>query len=86
MPDPVGARMSVWSPAAMAGQPCSWAGVGAGNEVSNQVRTAGEKTSGVPDTDPRLRPDPDIRRQWQRTAWATRAVRVPFMLAWRSQV
>ncbi len=45
LPDPVGARISVWSPAAMAGQPCSWAAVGAGNEDSNQVRTGSEKRS-----------------------------------------
>ena len=32
LPEPVGARISVCSPAAMAGQPCSWASVGAGNE------------------------------------------------------
>lgn len=42
LPDPVGARISAWSPPAMAGHPCAWAGVGAGNEVSNHARTAGE--------------------------------------------
>src|SRR5262245_11591342 len=42
LPDPVGARMSVWSPPAMAGQPWAWAGVGAGKLVSNQACTAGE--------------------------------------------
>jgi glucose-6-phosphate isomerase len=45
LPDPVGARISVWSPAAMAGQPFSWALVGAGNEDENQARTGSEKRS-----------------------------------------
>src|SRR3954452_5233991 len=45
LPDPVGARISVWSPAAIAGQPCACAGVGSGNELSNQARTAGENRS-----------------------------------------
>src|SRR5262245_29725433 len=43
MPDPVGARMRVWSPPAMAGHPWAWAGVGAGKLVSNHAWTAGEK-------------------------------------------
>ena len=43
LPDPVGARISVWSPAAMAGQPCAWAAVGAGNEVANHARTGALK-------------------------------------------
>ena len=42
LPEPVGARIRVWSPPAMAGQPWAWGGVGSGNEVSNQARTAGE--------------------------------------------
>jgi hypothetical protein len=41
LPDPVGARMRVWSPAAMAGQPCSWAGVASAKEVVNHSSTAG---------------------------------------------
>ena len=45
LPEPVGASTSVWAPAAMAGQPWRWAGVGSGNDVSNQARTAGEKAS-----------------------------------------
>ncbi len=45
LPDPVGARIRVFSPAAMAGQPNSWAGVGAGNEVENQARTGSENSS-----------------------------------------
>jgi len=45
LPEPVGARISVWAPEAIAGQPRSWAGVGSGNEVSNQARTGGEKRS-----------------------------------------
>src|SRR5690242_1499389 len=47
LPEPVGARMSVWSPAAMAGQPLAWASVGAPNVVSNHSRTAGEKGPSV---------------------------------------
>ena len=45
LPEPVGARISVCSPAAMAGQPCAWAAVGAGNEVANHARTGSEKRS-----------------------------------------
>ena len=42
LPDPVGARIRVWSPAAIAGQPLAWASVGAPKVVSNHSRTAGE--------------------------------------------
>ena len=45
LPEPVGARISVWSPDAMAGHPCSCASVGAGNEDENQVRTGSENRS-----------------------------------------
>ena len=45
LPEPVGARISVWSPAAMAGQPSSWALVGAGNDDENQARTGSENRS-----------------------------------------
>ena len=45
MPDPVGAQISVWPPAVMAGQPCAWAAVGAANDDSNQERVAGEKAA-----------------------------------------
>ena len=45
LPDPVGARISVCSPDAMAGQPRSCASVGAGNEVENQARTGSENRS-----------------------------------------
>lgn len=45
LPDPVGARISVCSPAAMAGHPSSWAWVGAGNEEENQARTGSENRS-----------------------------------------
>ena len=38
LPEPVGAQISVFAPVAIAGQPCSWAGVGASNERSNQAR------------------------------------------------
>jgi hypothetical protein len=48
LPDPVGARISVWSPPAMAGQPRSWASVGAGNEVENHVRTGSLNASREP--------------------------------------
>ena len=50
LPDPVGARISVWSPRAMAAQPSRWAGVGSSNVASNHARTAGEKTSSVTGT------------------------------------
>ena len=39
------------SPAAMAGQPCSWAAVGAGNVVSNQARTGWRERSQRSDPD-----------------------------------
>ena len=48
LPEPVGARISVCSPEAMAGQPCSCAVVGAGNDEVNQVRTGSEKRSSDP--------------------------------------
>ena len=48
LPDPVGAQMSVCSPAAMAGQPCAWAAVGAAKDAPNQSRVAGcEAASGA---------------------------------------
>ena len=37
-PEPVGAWISVWPPAAIAGQPSAWAGVGPANVRSNQER------------------------------------------------
>lgn len=48
LPDPVGARISVCSPEAMAGQPCSWAAVGARNDDENQARTGSENRSSEP--------------------------------------
>src|SRR5215207_9471154 len=45
LPEPVGARTSVWSPEAIAGQPCSCAAEGAAKLASNQALTAGEKRS-----------------------------------------
>jgi uncharacterized protein with PQ loop repeat len=45
LPEPVGARISVCSPRAMAGQPCTCGGVGSGKDVSNHARTAGENVS-----------------------------------------
>ena len=42
LPDPVGAAISVSSPAAMWGHPSCWGGVGpSGNRPSNHSRTAG---------------------------------------------
>ena len=45
LPDPVGAKINVWPPAAMAGQPFSWANVGAGNDEANHARTGSENKS-----------------------------------------
>lgn len=44
-PLPVGAEMSVCSPAMIRANPCSWAAVGAGNDDENHARTAGENCS-----------------------------------------
>ena len=41
LPLPVGARMSVDSPRAIAGQPCVCGGVGAANDARNHSATAG---------------------------------------------
>ena len=43
LPDPVGAQISVCSPAAMAGQPCAWAAVGSAKVERNQSAVAGVK-------------------------------------------
>ena len=45
LPLPVGAQISVCAPAAMGGQPWTWAGVGSGKDVPNHARTAGENAS-----------------------------------------
>ncbi len=45
LPDPVGARINVWSPALIASHPCSWAAVGPANDDENHSRAAGEKRS-----------------------------------------
>ena len=45
LPLPVGARMSVESPRAIAGQPCCCGGVGDSNDERNQSATAGLKRS-----------------------------------------
>src|SRR5665213_2540411 len=42
LPEPVGARMRVLSPAAIEGQPRSWAGVRPAKDLSNQAWVAGE--------------------------------------------
>src|SRR5215207_8556673 len=56
LPDPVGARIRVCSPRAMAGQPWSWAAVGHGKFASNQDRTGSEKaSSGIPKSVPTTR-------------------------------
>ena len=44
-PEPVGAQISVCSPAAMCGQPSIWGGVGSGKEDANHSRTAGENAA-----------------------------------------
>ena len=43
LPVPVGAHTSVWSPAAIAGQPWAWGGVGSKNADANQARVGFEK-------------------------------------------
>ena len=43
MPEPVGAEISAWRPLAIAGQACTWAGVGAAKARANQSRTCGVK-------------------------------------------
>lgn len=49
LPEPVGAQMSVCSPAAIAGQPCAWAAVGSAKVDRNQSAAAGVKAaSGSP--------------------------------------
>src|SRR5262245_1664023 len=45
LPEPVGAKIRVCSPRAIAGHPCSGAAVGDGKLASNQARTGGENTS-----------------------------------------
>ncbi len=56
LPDPVGARIRVWSPEAMAGQPWACGGVASAKVVENQARTGSEKRSSgsVAVTRPRL--------------------------------
>jgi hypothetical protein len=44
-PEPVGAWMRTWPPAAIAGQPFACAGVGAAKFRSNHARVSGLKTS-----------------------------------------
>src|SRR5688572_17916748 len=43
LPDPVGARVRLWRPPAMAGHPWAWAAVGAPKVVVNHSRTGAEK-------------------------------------------
>jgi hypothetical protein len=45
LPEPVGARISEWRPAAIGGQPSRWAFVGSANDRRNQSATGGEKTA-----------------------------------------
>src|SRR5688572_28565280 len=45
LPEPVGARISVSPPAAMAGQPLVCGGVGAGKDVANHSATGAENRS-----------------------------------------
>ena len=57
LPVPVGAHTSVWSPAAMAGQPSAWGAVGAAKADVNQARVGSENTaSGSATTPPPYRP------------------------------
>lgn len=79
LPDPVGARIRVCSPAAMAGQPCSWAAVGAANELWNQARTGAENRSSALISaayEPPLTVEPG--------AAGSTTVRCPSMVAWGS--
>src|SRR4029453_16706425 len=76
LPDPVGARVSVWSPPAMAGQPWDWAGVGAGKLVSNQARTAGENREASTRVTLQTRYDREpCRPRWGMTAPSARTRR-----------
>jgi hypothetical protein len=45
LPDPVGAQISVCSPATMCGHPSICGGVGDGNDDANHSRTAGENAA-----------------------------------------
>ena len=87
LPDPVGAQISVCSPAAMCGQPCTCGGVGSGNDAANHSRTAGENAastgwSAIRPTYPPARPsspglsgpDPDRPAGWisRPSSWRSR--------------
>ncbi len=45
LPLPVGARIRLWRPSAIADHPSVWAAVGSANEVVNHSRTTGENLS-----------------------------------------
>lgn len=45
LPLPVGAQISVWDPATIAGHPCTCGAVGSGKDAPNQARTAGENAA-----------------------------------------
>src|SRR5512132_105517 len=67
LPEPVGARIRLCSPPAIAGQPCACAAVGISNVLSNHARTAGENPSRLiaspyseRQTSPRARPAPPV--------------------------
>ena len=49
LPLPVGAQISVCSPAVIGGHPWTWAAVGSGNDAANQARTAGENAPSTGD-------------------------------------
>ncbi len=86
LPEPVGARISVWAPLAMAGQPFVWGGVASGNEVLNQARTAGENGArGSGGTRTRLPTDP-VRRCQEPDGLAGAMRSVPSMFGWMSQM
>ena len=48
LPDPVGARIRLWLPPAMAGQPWAWAAVGSPKVVRNHSRTGSENAPNEP--------------------------------------
>src|ERR1700722_10066502 len=63
LPEPVGAAISVWRPALIAGHALSWGAVGSGNALANQAATAGWKLSrGILDIFLPLSPDAKVRK------------------------
>ena len=90
LPEPVGARISVCSPLAMAGQPCACAGVASGNDVlepgSHRRRERLERIRRGHGS--RLPTPPDTACQGSATGrggWRSPTVSVPTMFGWMSQ-